>query len=200
MTRKQFVIIALAGCALAVAGCKKEEQAKEGASAPVQQATTPAVQTGLTAYDFESGIAGWAPNGKTVKIEQVADQKHGGNGSLKVSGSSGVSSWNFAASPKFTLESGKKYRLSGWMMVESTSDPKNAPFLKCSLKDGAKFLTNANTKKYNLNKLNEWQELSTEFTAPAGQKLEGAFAIEKGTNKVDINATIYVDDLKLEAI
>jgi hypothetical protein len=185
-------------------GCKKEEKAPEAVPAAAPQAAAPAPSSTAPAsakeFTFEDGIGGWKPVSKTIKIEAAADKVHGGKGSLKISGSTGASAWNFAGSPKFALESGKKYRLSGWMMVEATSDPKYAPFLKCAINEGPKWLSNANTKKYNLSKLNEWQELSAEFTAPAGQGLEGYFAIEKGTNKADIKATIYIDDLKLEAL
>lgn len=180
-------------------GCKKEEKATEAVPAAAPQAPSAAAGASKE-FTFENGIDGWKPNGKAVKLEVASDKKHGGNASLKIAGPAEAAVWNFAATPKFALESGKKYRLTGWMMVESTDSPKNPPYLKCAVVQGPKWVSNANTKQYNLSKKNEWQELSVEFTAPSEQGLEGFLAVEKGTNKASINSTIYIDDLKLEAI
>jgi hypothetical protein len=203
MARKSLIstlAICVALAATVTTGCKKEETPKEAAPAAGQQAAAPVTGAAVAEYAFEDGTGGWKPVGKTMKLEQATGQKHGGSLSLKVFGSTGATTWNFAASPQFTLEPGKKYRLSGWIMVDSTSDPKNPPFLKVAVNKDGKWLTNANTKRYNLGKIKEWQELSAEFSTPSEQNLTGFVALEKGTNKSDINATIFVDDVKVESI
>lgn len=193
MTRKLFVIIALAGCALAVTGCKKKEQAKEAAPTPVQQTAA----AGSANYTFESSVDGWTPNGKIVKIEQATDQKHGGSGSLKISATASDKLWNLAVSPRFSLESGKKYKLTGWMYVESWNNAKFPPLLKFGIYQNGKFKDNAFTSKYDLNKTKEWQKLENTFTAPEGAPVDGYIAMEKATQD-NITAVIYLDDIKLE--
>jgi hypothetical protein len=180
-------------------GCKKEEKANESISA-TKQAPINTIPELSKDFTFESSTDGWKPVGKSMQAEISVHKLHGGKGSLKVVGSSGINSWNFASSPEFPLEPGKKYRLTGWMMVESISSSKDAPFLKCAIAENTKWISNANTKKYNLRKLSEWQQLSAEFIAPAKSGLTGHLAIEKGTNQTDITATIYIDDLRIEVL
>jgi hypothetical protein len=180
-------------------GCKKEENVSESLHAGTQAPVSNLADFSKD-FSFENGTDGWKPTSKSMLAEISLNKSHGGKASLKVVGSSGVNFWNFANSPEFPLQPGRKYRLTGWMMVEKTSSSKNALFLKCAITENTKWISNANTNKYNLHKLNEWQELSTEFVAPAQAGLKGHLAIEKGTNLSDIAATIYIDDLKIEAI
>jgi len=201
MARKQIVTIALAGSILMFAGigggCKKQE---ETAPAPAKQPAAPVILSTLPIADFENGITGWSPSAKAVKLSQATDNKHGGNASLKISGNGETGRWSYAYSPKFKLESGAKYKLTGWMKVESISDPKKPPFLKCAVNQGSKWLSNSNTKKYDLKKLNDWQELTVEFTSPPENDLVGFLAVEKGTDAVAIETTLYLDDIKFEKI
>jgi hypothetical protein len=182
---------------LAVAGCKKEEKAKEVVPATTQQAGSPLSTSGIQDYGFEDGTAGWASADKAIKLEQTSGQKHAGNSSLKVYGTAGAGSWNFAASPRFNLEPGKKYRVSGWIFVESLDKTKNAPLFKCGIYKDGKWTANAFTKLYNLKKMNEWQLVSGEFTTPADGKISGLASLEKGTQE-QLNAVIYVDDVRVE--
>jgi hypothetical protein len=182
---------------IAGSGCKKAEQPAE-APAPAQQAASPVAQAGVLEYGFEDGIAGWNPNSKTVKIEQVSNEKHGGSSSLKISGTAGAKLWSFGASPKFNLEAGKKYKLTGWMFVESWDKSKFPPLLKCGIYQNGKFSTNAFTSKYNVNKMKGWQMLSGQFSAPEDGST-GFISLEKGTQE-PINATVYLDDIKVEPV
>jgi hypothetical protein len=204
MKRKLFVIIVLAGCALAVAGCKKKEQAIEVApaaapQAAAPQAAAPAAQAGSSEYGFEDGIGGWTASDKSVKLEQASDKKHGGNASLKISGASGSGRWNFANTSRINLEPGKKYLLTGWMNVEAWDKADLPPLMKVGVNKNGKWQDNAFTSKYNLKKMNEWQKFAGKFTAPADGNVTGSFSLEKGTQD-SITATVYLDDIKLEQV
>lgn len=183
-------------------GCKKTEQAKEGLKQVEQKKSFTAAK--VLSFSFEDGIKGWGPRGKNIKIEQTTQTKHSGNASLRISGTAPTESWNYTTSNKFNLKSGKKYKLTAWMLVESIKDPKYPPFLKCAIEQGskpAKFLTNYNTKKYDFNKKGEWQAITVDFTTPSATDLYGFIAVEKGTNKVvAMTASIYIDDINLDLI
>lgn len=197
MLKKRMIPVVLLTAVTSVllcAGCKKEEQASP---APAQSAA-PATMAALVSYDFESGAAGWTGTDKTVKAESATDQKHGGNTGLKVSGTAGNGRWNFAASPKFALEPGKKYKLTGWMLVESWDKGTFPPLFKCAVMQDNKWLSNAFSKKYDLKKMKEWQSLGTIFEVPAGATT-GFIALEKGTQD-PLTATVYLDDIKIEAV
>jgi hypothetical protein len=181
---------------LSVTGCKSEEPketAKQETAKPL--VTTPANATAKTIaeYTFENGIDKWAPRGND-KIELSSEKKHGGNSSLKISGASASPYWNYAASPMSELEPNKSYRLSGWMLVESIGDPKFAPHFKCGLTNSQ----NKDTKYYNLEKMNEWQELSVDFPVGANP-VKAEVAVEKGTDK-KVDAIIYIDDIKIDEL
>jgi hypothetical protein len=199
---KKFVLTCLMAsslCSFALfgAGCKKEETAKESASAPAQQqAVAPAAQTGLPSYDFENGAAGWVANG-SVKIEQATDQKHGGNSSLKISATGSDKLWNFAVSPNINLEPGKKYKLSGWLYIDSWNNTKFPPMLKFAISQNGKFVDNAFSSKYNLKKTKDWQKLECTFVAPEGAAANGYIALEKATQD-NIATVSYLDDIQLE--
>jgi hypothetical protein len=166
-------------------GCKQGEQAKPSAGIVAQE------------YTFETDAGKWWPT-SDIKYTMTSDTKHGGASSLSITGTSPVGMWNFIESPEFNLEPGKKYNASGWMLVKSISDTKNAPFFKCGIKTGAKWLVNFNTNKYDLNRKGEWQELSVEFTAPQESNLKGSFSVEKGTKDEAIKVEMFIDDLRLE--
>jgi len=193
---------ALIATALSVVGCKKEEKAKEAAPAPVQtaapaqQAAAPAPKAGVASYDFESSVNGWGSTDKAVNIARSGEVKHAGNFGLKVAGKSGEKLYNFAVSPKFPLEPGKKYKLTGWMLVQSVEDAKLPPILKCGTYQDGKWVANAFTKKYALAKKGEWQELSTTFEAPKGDKVTGMVSVEKGDAKAN-TATLFLDDIQV---
>lgn len=197
MTRKLVVIMALAACALAVTGCKKEEKAKEGAAATTQQAAAPSSSPGLVNYDFESGLAGWQQRVKGVSIDTSNSQKHGGNASLKISGLAVNGSWNFAGSPQFNLEPGKQYKFTVWMLVDDWDNFAAPPFIKCGISKNGKWAANEPSSKYILKKMKQWQMVTGNFTAPADGSITGSFSLEKGTQN-PIKGTVYLDDIKLE--
>jgi hypothetical protein len=207
MTQRKFISSLLATTLVAVAlfgaGCKKEEKATEiapaPASAPAQQAAQTAGPVGQE-FTFEGGTDGWTPVAKSVTIEQVSDKKHNGNSSLKVSGSSPTPHFNFAFSRKFLLEPGKKYKLSGWTLVDSLNDLKHPPLLKCAVYQNGKWSSNYFTKNYYFKKKGEWQELSINFETPSSGKVEGLVSLEKGANDVAVDAVAYLDDIKLEIV
>ncbi|MBJ6751576.1 carbohydrate binding domain-containing protein [Geomonas anaerohicana] len=197
MRNKLPLILATAtiAAALASTGCK-QEPAKEAAQTPAPQ-TAPAAAQALVEYGYETDNGKWSPNGATVKVEQSTAAKKSGNASLKVSGTSGEGKWNFAFSPKFPLQAGKKYKLTAYMMVEGTKPASFPPLLKCGIYQDNKFLSNAFTKTYDLKK-GGWQELSVTFDAPS-DATQGFIAVEKGTDK-PVEGTIYIDDVKFEAL
>ena len=202
MSQRKFMSRLLATTLVAIAlfgaGCKKDEKAQEPAPAPApaQQAAATAPTSGVANYDFESGTAGWNQSAKGISIGAATDQKHGGNSSLKISGTaSGV--WNFGSSPQVSLEPGKQYKLTGWVYVQAWDKSATPPLLKCGVYQNGKWIANVFTSKYNMKKINEWQMLSGKITAPADGTIAGSVSLEKGTQDA-IKATVYLDDIKLE--
>jgi len=176
-------------------GCKKEEPK---AKAPGKVAE-PEVVTSIQ-VTFEDGKTDWQPRSKKVKLELSDKIRHGGNSSLKVTGQADETTWSYAGSQQFSLVPGKKYKLTGWMLVESIDKTKYSPVLKCAIYQEGKWATNFFTQYYNLKKQKEWQELSVKFETPQGGNLKGMIALDKGTKDAAINATIYLDDIKVEPI
>jgi hypothetical protein len=194
----------LIAVALSSTGCKKEEQSKAPETVASQQAVAPATSaapalTAILDYGFEDGIGGWTGIDKTVKTEPASDQKHGGANSLKISGTAGEGRWNFANSSRLDLETGKKYKITGWMYVEAWNKENLPPLLKFGVYQDNKWVSNAFTTKYDLKKTKQWQQVGTIFVAPKEGKINGNFSLEKGT-KDPVTATVYLDDLKLAPI
>jgi hypothetical protein len=194
-----FAATALIASALFATGCKKEEQAKETtpppAAAPAKETAAPGPQA-TAAYGFENDIEGWTGTDKAVKTEQTGEQKHRGNRSMRVSGTAGAGTWSFAVSPKVNLEPGKKYKVGGWMLVKEWNKKDMQPLLKVAIKQDGKFVSNAFTSKYDLNKIGEWQQVGTIFETPQGSNLTGVVGLEKGTQD-PVTAKVYLDDVKI---
>jgi hypothetical protein len=178
-------------------GFEKAAQAKERGTAPAAQQAKPQTGKIAQAYNFETGAGKWWPVGN-IKYVQVTDIKHSGKASLRISGTGPAGNWNYIESTRFILESGKKYKLTGWMLVKSISNNQYSPVLKVGIEQNRKWLANAITKKYDLNKKGKWQELSVEFTAPSDSDLKGYVSVEKTTKDAAIDADIYIDDIKVE--
>ena len=176
-------------------GCKKADKVEQKTSE--QPKTT--VLTSVVEYAFEDGAGKWWTIGD-VKTAQDTSKKHSGNASVKISGTAPVEKWNYAQLERFPLEKGKKYRLTGWMLVDSVSDSKYPPLLLVAVYENQKWLLNAITAKYDLNKKGEWQLLSSEFIAPQSEGIQGYVSLAKGTKDVTLNAVIFLDDIKVEAV
>ena len=178
-------------------GCATQDQSQESVAAPGDQEKT-SEQKIIQAYDFENGPADWRSVYDTIHINVSPEKKHEGSASLKVEGTSPEEFWNFAASDPFPLDPGKKYRFSGWMLLETLDKNDYPPLLKCEILQGEEWLANANTNKYDLSKKGEWQEFSVVFTTPTVTDITGRFSVEKGTNERAVETTLYIDDVKLE--
>ena len=182
-------------------GCKKAEEAvKEKATNAAQQVTpVPTAQAGgaaVTEFTYEDGVQKWTAR-KTTKIGKSGEKMQGGTSGLKITGSSAVGLWDFAASPKFNLEPAKHYSVSGWMLVESVKTPIQKPILQFKVgiyKDG-KWMKNARSQAYDMKKMGEWQKLTIEFDAPSESGVMADITIDKMTKDNEMTATIYVDDV-----
>jgi len=154
--------------------------------------------TGIVAqeYTFETGAGKWWPMGN-IKYTQATDIKHSGTSSLNVSGTSPVEKWNYIQSNDFNIDPGKRYKLSGWMLVKSISNTKYAPMLKCGVNQNSKWLANFNTKKYDLNKKVSGRSLPLSSQRPRVKPQRVLLKSKKGTSEA-IEAEIFIDDLKLE--
>jgi hypothetical protein len=148
---------------------------------------------------FEHGTAGWTTTeGMTLRADMAA---HGGKGCLLVWGTQSGTAWNYA---QITLKQpvlpASRYRLSCWMQVENIAPRAPAPYLKVGLSDvNGKWLTNIQTNGYDLARLGTWQRLVAlvETTPNTGG---GHLAVEKGSLEARINATIRLDDVRLELL
>jgi hypothetical protein len=189
-----IIVVALSG-----AGCKKEEQTKSSETVVAPQPAAPsAAQAGVTEFTFDDGIGYWTGTDQSIKVDSATDQKHAGKSSLKISGTAKDGLWNFARSPQFDLEPGKKYKVSGWMFVESWDKENLPPLLKVGVHQDGKWANNVFTSKYDLKKSKTWQQVVTVFVAPKDGKIKGSFSLEKGS-KEPISAAVYLDDLKIES-
>jgi hypothetical protein len=148
---------------------------------------------------FEQELVGWgAAEGITLSRSTVEPQA--GASCLLLEGTAGQV-WNYAqcrlqaAAIPFGL-----YRLSAWMLVEQTDNPRKAPYLKLatSAADG-KWITNFSTSQYDLRQTGTWQRLETTAELPANAASLDV-AVEKGDNNTPITLRLRLDDVKLELL
>lgn len=142
---------------------------------------------------FEDVACFWGPTSgmkQTLQTEVV----HSGKQAAQFSGTQ-EGSWSYASAIAVPLEAGKRYRIRGWVRVDS-AEPTQAPKLKCEVHKDGKYLVNFFTPGYDLKKLGTWQCLETTFTVPAGAD-SGKLALEKGGGTTPITATLYLDDVEL---
>jgi hypothetical protein len=202
------VILAVSFFAFSGYGCKKEEPTPVTSAVKAVEKTVanptanPAAQipSPFEGYTFESGLEGWKQRQPSITVSKDDLIKHGGNGSLKVSGMTDTSVWNYAISRSFKLEPNKKYKLTGWLYVTKLSNPVYPPFLKVGIESNHQWISNAITGKYDVKTINQWQRVSGQFTTPNKPALNGYLAVEKGINNVSLETELYIDDLKLEAL
>jgi len=184
-------------------GCNKTDQTSIKEPENIKALSPITTSNTVAEFSFEKDFQGWKSiNAKDASIKLDSTIKHSGSSSLNFFGQTAIESWNYIVSDKLSLDGGKKYKLSGWVYVESINSIK-APFLKVAVQNATnppKFLNNFNSGKYDLKKIGTWQELSTEFTTPSEYNLDGFMALQKGTNSEAINAVIYIDDLRLEQV
>jgi hypothetical protein len=198
MKAKSIVLISMLVLLSINLGCKKEEKIEQKAVG--QKASEPSKVTTtapILQYTFEEGTGKWWPMGD-VKVEQSTSQKHTGNASVKIIGSSPKEKWSYALANRFPLESGKKYKFTGWMLVESISNAKFPPILRVGIFQKQNWLQNAITPKYDMAHKGEWQMFSTAFTTPNGSD-SAEISLEKGTNESEMTIAAYLDDLTIVA-
>ena len=148
-------------------------------------------------YTFEDGTADWRCLGAT-KIESSKTNPHSGNASIKISGKLDPSVWSFTLTNRFSLTPGKKYRLTGWMLVEKEST--YPIFFKCALDKNDKWYENSLTQYYDLTKLGQWQELSTEFVSASDGNPKMLISVDKRPFDKSTDAIVYIDDITLSEV
>jgi hypothetical protein len=146
-------------------------------------------------YDFENGIDGWHGYG-TMKVIQSIEKKHEGKSSLSVNGTSVPGPWSYAGSQRVDLISGKRYKLSAWLRVESNGG--DQAFMKAALFGDGKWISNAITDRISSD--GQWHELTTEFEAPAVNQPQVEIDIEKRPHDKSITSAFYLDDVRIEAL
>lgn len=72
------------------------------------------------AYDFESGLEGWAFRGQVIPFESAVSADSGGHIGISPQGSAYC--FGFWDSPPIQLETGKEYRVR-WRISSSVNDP-----------------------------------------------------------------------------
>jgi hypothetical protein len=134
----------------------------------------------------------------TVTVDGGA--AHSGLSSLLVTGQQ-QGAWNYTAHHlDIPVLPASKYRLSGWMLVESVEPRGREPYLKIGLTDAeGQWRENHATNVYNVRQLGTWQPLRVTFettTETAG----GHLAIEKGGREEAVTVRLRIDDVKLELL
>ncbi|MCE5238996.1 DUF4832 domain-containing protein [bacterium] len=148
---------------------------------------------------FEQEPTSWNPV-EGIKLSLSTEGPHSGASCLLAEGTAGRV-WNYAqtrlqaAAVPYGL-----YRLSAWMLVETTDNPRKAPYLKLATNaaDG-KWITNYSTNPYDLRQLGTWQRLETTAELPANAAALD-IAIEKGDNTTPIALRLRLDDVKVELL
>lgn len=148
------------------------------------------VMTGNTG--FEQHPVFWNPTGG-MRLDLQRDIVYAGTAAACLAGTQ-PDGWSYAGAPKVPLEAGRKYRVRGWLRVDSI-EPAHAPKLKCEVHKDGRYLVNFYTPAYDLARLGTWQCLETVFTVPEGAD-SGRLALEKGTTN-PVAATLYLDDVEL---
>ncbi|MFC1716794.1 DUF4832 domain-containing protein [Candidatus Poribacteria bacterium] len=153
----------------------------------------------IVAYreDFESGNLWNALSG----MEATTDDKsaHKGDYSLLIRGTQ-QGSWNYASHAlDMNILPGSKYKLSGWLMVESI-EPEISPYLKIGLADSeGEWLENHSTNHYDLSEPGTWQYMETILETTV-ETARGHLAVERGAREALITAVLRLDDVKLELL
>ena len=148
-------------------------------------------------YNFEEGIKGWSAVGN-ASIAQDKIQYHEGKASLKITGVGKANLWSFAQSDKIPVSSGKRYRLAGWMLIDSISD--QTSWFKCEFYQDGGWFQNKESSLYDMKMKGQWQQLTAEFIVPEGKNVTADIAVEKRPMEKDVKATMYIDSIKLEMI
>ena len=148
---------------------------------------------------FEGEAQPWpAAEGMAASIDNAA--AHSGEASLLIAGTH-EKGWNYCGLRVPTpLMPASKYRLSGWLLVESMEPDGHAPYLKIGVNNAeGKWIENHSSGKYDLEKLGTWQllQVTAEVPIEAGS---ADIAIEKGAHSTPITARIRLDDVKLELL
>ena len=148
-------------------------------------------------FNFENGIKGWRALGKTQLMPD--NGKHfNGKASMKIAGTGQANLYSFARSAQFSISPGKGYRFTGFMLIDSISD--NTSFFKCELYQDGKWIKNIDSNEYDIASKGQWKKLKAEFTAMEGKNVSVSFTVEKRPMEKDVQAVLYVDDIKLEMI
>jgi hypothetical protein len=116
---------------------------------------------------------------------------------LKISGTQ-ADNWTYAVSrPLMKLEPGLKYRLEGWLKVESLSDNDVAPMFKMvAINSDGKHIGDWPTFAYSTAMINKWQKLWVEITAD-DRFDSGYIAVDKGATNRPMTAVLYIKDVNL---
>jgi hypothetical protein len=157
----------------------------------------------LHTWDFATGVAGWTPRATTVKLTRAPGlaipNLPGEQNGLRLCGAMN-SNWNYAVSDPRPMQAGQLYRLSAWLRVDKLGEGTPPPYLKCEFvrAESGRELGRINTTPYDSATLGQWQELATEFRAPAGV-VRSWIALEKGTRSAtEIDACLA--NIRLEPI
>lgn len=159
----------------------------------------PTLALAQTKWDFENPKITWTPRSAAIKLERVETGAHGGQAALRLTGTE-PGNWNYAASAPVPMTGGQTYRLSAWLKIDTLPQGTAAPSLKCEFVSAAagKEVGRVTTGTYDATKLGQWQQVSTEFRAPAG--VTGCWlAVEKGGN-TPMTIDALLDDVVLEPI
>ena len=155
----------------------------------------------IALYSFQNDTDGWKPRADSVVVEHDDQQGAGedGRGCLRIRGRI-ESGWNYAASPRHPVESGKLYRLSFSLRVDKLGPETPPPYLKCEFvaRQSRGMAGQIRTESYDMSQAGTWQEFSLEFQVPDEAD---AFwlALEKGTHgPAEIDARL--DEVSLEPI
>lgn len=154
-----------------------------------------------TNWDFENGPLKWQPRAKTITLTRAegVGAAAKSKASLHVQGQI-QGGYNYAISDQQPMQAGQLYRLAAWVRVDKVGPTTPMPFLKCEfVSSDPKFGGGrVSTDVYDRAKMGRWQQLVSEFKAPAGTQ-HCWLALETGTNTpVEIDA--YLDEVSLEPI
>ena len=135
-----------------------------------------------------SGIGG-------VEIYNVDEEYEGERVIAKLIGSSSPGPWSFGYTDKYKLAPGLTYIFTGSMLISKIDE--STSFFKCELYNGAKWLQNFDSDRYDISQKGKWQKLCLTLTIPSDISPVIRIAVEKRPNDKTISAEILIGAFQL---
>jgi hypothetical protein len=148
---------------------------------------------------FESAGHGWSGD-RNLQSGLDTTNFRDGRSSLHLSGRQ-MRGWNYVSHTLDTpILPASKYRLSGWLKVDTLEPGRLRPYFKIGLTDSkGKWVTNCPTSAYDMSNSGAWQQLEATFETSL-ETAGGHLALERGSNDTPTRIDLWLDSVQLELL